>query len=199
MKYTMISGVCIKGSNLSASEMEYCGKLIEVVKLEYEGWPMKEVVLFKCVWFDPTLRIGIRIHPQYKLIDVHKNRIFNKYKPFILATQAAQVFYSPYPSLTRSSNVWLMVCAIKARSIVEIAKSNAISVVSAFQADEVQIHEIGNEVEEVSLKSSDGTFIEIDSIDFEENEEEEGEESEEDEHNEEEDELDAFNDVEDAD
>ncbi|XP_039116570.1 uncharacterized protein LOC120252166 [Dioscorea cayenensis subsp. rotundata] len=185
-KSTMNSGVCIKGSNLCASELEYFGKLVEVVKLEYEGWPMKEVVLFKCTWFDPTLRIGTRIHPRYKLIDVHKNKAFNKYEPFILATQAAQVFYSPYPSLRKSCNDWLAVCAIKARSIVEVAGTQAPSICNAFQEDEVQVHEIENHDEELSLNSSDGAFIEIDGMDIDEEVSQEGEVSEEDDEDEEE-------------
>ena len=104
------------GSNLSVGELEYFEKLIKVVKLKYEGW-----LIEVCAQFDPTLRIGARIHPQYKLVNLHKYRAFNKYEPFILATQTTQLFYSPYPSLTRSSNVWLMVYAIKARFVVEVA------------------------------------------------------------------------------
>ena len=105
---------------------------------------MKEVVLFKCSWFNPTLRVGTIIHPQYKLIDVHKNRAFIIYELFILETHATQVFYAPYPSLTRYCNVWFMICSIKTRSIVKLAESHAYSIIPTFQANEVQIHEFEN-------------------------------------------------------
>lgn len=62
----------------------------------------------------------------------------------VLATQASQLFYSSYSSLIRSCNDWLTVCAIKVRSIVEVACSHASSINLAFQEDEVHLHEIRN-------------------------------------------------------
>ncbi|XP_057994339.1 uncharacterized protein LOC131174601 [Hevea brasiliensis] len=44
---TMNSGVCIKGTNYSSNESDYYGQLIEVLRLEYPGLPIKRTVLFK--------------------------------------------------------------------------------------------------------------------------------------------------------
>ena len=57
------SGVCIKGSSYSANELEYYGRLQEILELEYLALPRKKTILFKCSWFDPTLNHGTRIHP----------------------------------------------------------------------------------------------------------------------------------------
>ena len=79
----MNSGVCIKGSSHSVNELEYYGRLQEILELEYPALPIKRIVLFKCSWFDPILNRGTRIHPQYKLVDVKSERVFNKNEPFL--------------------------------------------------------------------------------------------------------------------
>ena len=64
--------------------------------------PIKRVTLFKCNWYDPTrhgCRSGTRVHECYQIVDIHINRSYGKYDPFVLASQATQVYYMPYPSL----------------------------------------------------------------------------------------------------
>ena len=39
---TMNSGVCIKGTNYSENASGYYGQLIEILELEYPGYPFKE-------------------------------------------------------------------------------------------------------------------------------------------------------------
>ena len=90
-KATMNSGVCIKGSNFSATELDFYGQLIEVLQLEYPALPLKRVILFNCHWFDPTPNLGTRNNRRYKLVDVNHTRRFNRYEPFILAEQAMQI------------------------------------------------------------------------------------------------------------
>ena len=48
IKSTMNSGVCIKGSNFSATELDFYGQLVEVLQLEYPALPLKRVILFNC-------------------------------------------------------------------------------------------------------------------------------------------------------
>ncbi|KAM3247020.1 hypothetical protein P3L10_008787 [Capsicum annuum] len=88
-KSMMNSSVCIKGSSYSADNIDYYGRLIEILQLEYNALPFKRTVLFKCSWFDPTPKHGTRVHPQYNLVDVNKRRLFNKYEPFIMIVQAS--------------------------------------------------------------------------------------------------------------
>ena len=184
---TMNSGVCIKGSNHSATETDYYGVLMEVVQLEYPALPIKRTVLFKCKWFDLTKNIGTRIHEQYKLVDVHHKRSLRKYEPFIMAGQAEQVYYTTYPSVRKNPSDWWAVSKIKARAVVEVPEpslSTSISTVIAFQEDVVEMHaiEILADDEPQRLIAEDNNYIDIDDMDNEEDDEPEIEiESEEDE------------------
>ena len=141
---TMNSGVCIKGTNYSENASDYYGQLIEILELEYPGYPFKRTVLFKCDWFDPS-RHGTRRHPNYSLVEVNQSRRFNRYEPFILAMQACQVYYVPYPSLRRAQTDWIAVCKIKARAVVEmpeLSKKTSSMSELAFQDNEINLHQI---------------------------------------------------------
>ena len=140
------------------------------MELEYPALPIKRIVLFKCSWFDPILNRGTRIHPQYKLVDVKSGRVFNKYQPFILVVQAAQVYFASYPTLKRNVNDWLAVCKIKARGIVEVPKSNA-SDMMAFQEDVSDQHGIDAALDDrhQSLNDENYSFIYMDNIEIEKN------------------------------
>lgn len=149
----------------------YYGQLQEILELEYPALPIKQTVLFKCLWFDPTLNRGTRIHPQYKLIEVKRGREFNRYEPFIFAVQAEQVYFASYPTLKRNATDWLAVCKIKARSIMEVSDSNACmpSDVMAFQEDVCDQHGINTETDDrhQSLNDVNGSFIDIDDTQIE--------------------------------
>ncbi|XP_057990748.1 uncharacterized protein LOC110633890 [Hevea brasiliensis] len=98
---TMNSGVCIRGSTYGDNSNNYYGILKEVVQIEYSALPIKRTILFKCEWFDLTLDVGIKVHKQYNIMDINLQKRLNKYELFILASQAEQVVYFPYPSLRR--------------------------------------------------------------------------------------------------
>ena len=66
----MNSGVCIKGTNYGENASNYYGQLIEILELEYPGYPFKRTVLFKCDWFDRS-RHGTTRHPNYSLVEVN--------------------------------------------------------------------------------------------------------------------------------
>ncbi|XP_027768658.1 uncharacterized protein LOC107004833 [Solanum pennellii] len=135
------SGVCIKGTNYSADENYFNGVLTEILEMEYKGsTPIKRTVLFKYDWFDPTPNVGMKIHRQYKLVDINHRRKLRKYESFVLAMQASQVYYAIYPSLRRDKNDWWVVCKTKARCIVDMPPSSLVSppvdVLEPFQCDE---------------------------------------------------------------
>lgn len=68
------SGVYVKGSSNMTTELDYYGRLDEIIEVEYPALPIKRIVLFKCSWYDPTPRIGTRVHSNYKLVEVNANR-----------------------------------------------------------------------------------------------------------------------------
>nr|GLL21135.1 uncharacterized protein LOC109179592 [Ipomoea trifida] len=165
-KETMNSGVCIKGINYSIDESDYYGRLVEVVQVEYPGLPVKRTILFKCEWFDPTT-VGMKVHSQYKLVEVNHKRRFNRYEPFVLAMQAAQVYYCTYPSLRRDKLDWWAVCKIKARSEVEVPESSISSEESLipppFQEEITDNHDLMQIDEDPShLNDPNGGVIQLD-------------------------------------
>ena len=58
----MNSGVCIMGCNYSASNIDFYGRLVEILQLEYLALPIKRTILFKCEWFDQIPNFSTRIH-----------------------------------------------------------------------------------------------------------------------------------------
>ncbi|XP_059306394.1 uncharacterized protein LOC132057810 [Lycium ferocissimum] len=182
-KSPMNSGVCIKVSSHSVNDIDYYGRLIEILQLEYHALPFKRTMLFKCSWFDPTPKHGTRVHPQYNLVEVNRRRTFNKYEPFIMAVQATQVYLETYPSLKRTVNEWLAVCKIKSHSVVEvpnIAEQPHTLNDPAFQEDGSQVHEIDINVDETphTLNSPYGVLIDMEEEEEEEEEEEYNEDDE---------------------
>jgi len=81
---TYNNNVYIKGSTCSEFEVDYYGKLEEVVELQYHS-EQNRVFLFKCYWYDTTDR-GIRVDPHYGLIEINlKARLRNVNDVFVFA------------------------------------------------------------------------------------------------------------------
>ena len=62
-------GVCVKGSTSSELEVDYYGRLEEVIELQYHS-EQNKVFLFKCYWYDTTAR-GIRVDSHYGLVEIN--------------------------------------------------------------------------------------------------------------------------------
>jgi len=93
---TYNSGVCVKGSTSSELEVDYYGRLEEVVKLQYHS-EQNRVFLFKCYWYDTTDR-GIRVDPHYDLVEINsKARLRNINDVFVFIKQCQQVYYTCTP------------------------------------------------------------------------------------------------------
>jgi len=83
---TYNSGVCVKRSNSSEFEVDYYGKLEEVIELQYHS-KHNRVFLFKCYWYDTTNR-GIRVDPYHSLVEINsKARLRNIKDVFVFAKQ----------------------------------------------------------------------------------------------------------------
>ena len=56
-------------------------------------------LLFNCVWFDETRHPwdGTIVHPKYEIIEVNILKEYPKYDLFVLAQQASQVYFVPFP------------------------------------------------------------------------------------------------------
>ncbi|XP_021603863.1 uncharacterized protein LOC110608886 [Manihot esculenta] len=138
---SMNFGVCIKGSNYSSEESDYYGQLVEVLRLEYPGLPIKRTVLFKCDWFDPTPNTGTKVHRQYRIVDINNKCRYSKYEPFVLASQATQVIYALYPSKHCDKNDWWAVMKVKGRPVVKVSQTSS-KTYEPFQEDDLDYAEV---------------------------------------------------------
>ncbi|KAJ8764635.1 hypothetical protein K2173_006717 [Erythroxylum novogranatense] len=130
------SGVSIQGEM-----MDYYRKIIEILEVEYPALPVKRYVIFKCDWYDPTPNVGVKVHKQYNLVEINHRRRLCQFEPFVLAVQAKQVYYIPFPSLRRDKADWLAVCKVKLRGVYESPRRGEHSVESeAFQEDLIFIN-----------------------------------------------------------
>jgi hypothetical protein len=97
---TYNNGVCVKGSTSSELEVDYYGRLEEVVELQYHS-EQNRVFLFKCYWYDTT-DIGIRVDPHFGLVEINsKARLLNVNDVFVFAKQCQQVYYIYTPSFRK--------------------------------------------------------------------------------------------------
>jgi len=101
----------------------------------------KKRFVFKCDWYDPTPNVGVKVHKQYKFVDINHKRKFNKFEPFVLAMQPTQVCYMPYPSLKQNNTDWMAVFKVKHHGWTDVGESNHQKDV-AFQEDDVIATEI---------------------------------------------------------
>jgi len=74
-------------------------------------------VLFKCDWFDPTVNRGVR-YSKFGVVDINATRRYNKFEPYILASQADQVCFIPYPRIRQSGISWLAAIKVTPRGRV---------------------------------------------------------------------------------
>ncbi|XP_049410558.1 uncharacterized protein LOC125873731 [Solanum stenotomum] len=160
----MNSGVCISDPNFG----DYYGRIKEIIQVEYREAPLKQIVLFKYEWFDPTMDVGVKRHNQYKLVDINHRRRYKKYEPFILAMQATQVCYVPYPSKKKDKDDWAAVLKVKPRNVMELPNEEVATISEVnvpFQVEEVEVHEIDMTVfidENILLNDPNGDVIEMD-------------------------------------
>ena len=156
-------------------ETDYYGRLVEVIKLEYPTWPVKKTVLFKCEWFDITENVGIKIHRQYKLVDINHTRRYASDESFVLAMQASQVYYVEYPSLRRHNRAWWAVCKIQARGVIELPNESRASTVEPFQEQEIETEPFAviSESESIQLQDPSAELIDICDDDLQSDNEEE--------------------------
>jgi len=84
------SCVLVRGI-MNGQNINYYGTLTEIVELQYlEG---KRIVLFKCDWLDVDhIGKGVKID-KHGFVSVNTKRKLATNEPFVLASQAEQVFY----------------------------------------------------------------------------------------------------------
>lgn len=117
--------VCVRGTSSSSSNQEHdiYGVLKEILEIHYPGPDDLNFVVFNCDQYDLTVGGGIRAIKS-GIIDVNVAKRYGKYDPFILASQADQVSYVPYPWMTPKRNQQWTSIMIKARGKVLLSSNS---------------------------------------------------------------------------
>ena len=101
---TINTGVFTKGSDT----FDYYGRLENVYELTFNRTNKQlNLVVFKCHWFDP--RGGQRITKSIGLVEVKPSTTYTGADVYIVAHQAKQVYYLPYPCQKAALNGWEVV------------------------------------------------------------------------------------------
>ncbi|XP_058758797.1 uncharacterized protein LOC131632049 [Vicia villosa] len=115
---TVNCGVHVKGL-AEGGKNDFYGIIKHIFELDYFGLKEK-IPVFYCEWFDPTKNTGTKVHPQYKIVNIKMDKRYRPYDPFILAQNARQVYYVPYPEMCRDMHGWCAAITTKPRGRVEI-------------------------------------------------------------------------------
>jgi hypothetical protein len=108
---TINSGVLSVGED----GVEYYGIIEEIIGLCFGSTNPLKLVLFTCHWF--YLISGVRRRPNIGLVEVKKASVLPGNVPFIVAQQATQVYYVPYPCKSAKSLVdWNVVYKVPPRT-----------------------------------------------------------------------------------
>ena len=107
---TVNTGVFTRG----ADDFDYYGRLQNVYGLTFNNTPLElKLVVFKCHWFDP--RGGYRSTPSIGLVEVRPSTTYSGADVFIVAHQAKQVYYLPYPCQKEELKGWEVVFQVSPR------------------------------------------------------------------------------------
>lgn len=106
------------GVIVTTDSLDYYGEIKDILEIEYPGIINLKCVLFRCDWYDPHVPRGVRL-TKYGVIEVNSRRRLRKYDPFILASQAGQVCYIPYPRVSNVADPWITVTQINPRGRVD--------------------------------------------------------------------------------
>lgn len=111
---TQNSGVVVQGHGENI--IDFYGILQEVLEIEYLG-ENKRVLVFKCDWFMVGDKKGLRIDKESKVRSVNTSKKWYIDQPYILASQAKQVFYAPNLKLGKN---WYVVQSSAPRALYDV-------------------------------------------------------------------------------
>ena len=83
------------GVSSSSGDDVYYGNIKEILEIQYPGMVGLRCTVFCCDWYDNTPDRGVK-NDAFGVTSVHSRRKLQYYDPFILASQADQVFQYIY-------------------------------------------------------------------------------------------------------
>lgn len=116
---TQCSGVCTEGDH-DDENLIYYGVLIEILELSF--LLDRKVFLFRCKWYNSSLR-SRTIYVDNNLTSINTSTDWYANEPFILSSQAQQVFY--LLDMKRGSS-WRFVQKVNHRSVYDIPETSEV-------------------------------------------------------------------------
>ena len=107
------SGVVVQGDH-QGEIIDFYGVLIDIIELSYLG--RNKVLIFKCDWWDIGNKRRIHVN-EFGFVSVNVSKSWYKDQPFVLATQAQQVFYVNDLKLGKD---WRVVERLQVRHIYDV-------------------------------------------------------------------------------
>ena len=111
---TVNTGVFTRGSRGAdgGDYVDYYGRLQKVYELTFNRTNVElKLVVFQCHWFDPRTgpHGGQRSDPSIGLVEVKPSTTYTGADVFVVAHQAKQVYYLPYPCQKENLKGWEVV------------------------------------------------------------------------------------------
>ncbi|KAL3619042.1 hypothetical protein CASFOL_037270 [Castilleja foliolosa] len=113
---TQNSGVVVDG-NHGDDMISFYGVIDEIIQLDYVR--DRQVILFKCDWFDLGRKKLTRIKKEGNIVSVRVDGKWYEEDSYILADQARQVFYINDPKLGRD---WRVVIPVSHRHVYDVSE-----------------------------------------------------------------------------
>ena len=109
------NGVFVVGNTgVGTTDIDYYGVLTYVIMLEYLG--SNRVVLFRCNWWDVhDVGRGVKVG-KFGFVSLNSQRFLKTNDPFVLASQASQVFYCN----DVANKGWLVALKVQPRDVYDI-------------------------------------------------------------------------------
>ena len=107
---TINTGVYTRGARGGDGDdcVDYYGRLERVYELTFNRTNVElKLVVFKCHWFDP--KAGHKSDPSIGLVEVKPSTTYSGADVYIVAHQAKQVYYLPYPCKNDRLKDWQVV------------------------------------------------------------------------------------------
>ena len=114
---TQNSGVYVPGVFVGGTH-DYYGVLLSIVRLRYVD--MHQVFLFKCKWFNTNETgrdVKRRVQHDYNLMSINTHFVWYENEPYILASEAQQMFYLDDPKLGHG---WKVVQKVQLRHVWDV-------------------------------------------------------------------------------
>ncbi|CAN1832649.1 hypothetical protein LINPERHAP1_LOCUS33550, partial [Linum perenne] len=129
---TQNSGVIVTGDDgVDVEAIDYYGVLREAIELQFLGG--RRVVLFRCDWCDVYDNVkGMKVD-EYGLVCVNLKKMLKTNEPFVLASQASQVFFVD----DRVHKKWHVVVRVQPRDTYALSEEAYESNNDEYHPDEI--------------------------------------------------------------